>query len=154
MATAALYGKFLANSLGGESALESIAIDLLSDTIKVALLDSGHSPNQDSHEFFDDVDADEISGTGYTAGGTALASKALTYTAGTNVVKFDADDLQWTTATFAAAYAVIYKDTGNPVTSPLIGYVNFGGEVSVTAGTFTLSWHANGIFTITVGAES
>jgi hypothetical protein len=41
-------------------------IDLLADTIKVALLGSGYSADKDAHEFLDDV-TNEVSGIGYTA---------------------------------------------------------------------------------------
>lgn len=75
-----LYGKALANMLGGETAGESVAIDYLSDTIKAALTTSAYTPNLDTHEFFSDV-TNEITGTGYSAGGVALSSKTIAYTA-------------------------------------------------------------------------
>lgn len=81
MATTTLYGKAHANLLGGEVAGDTFAIDYLSDTIKAALLTNAHTPNFDTHETFDDVDGDEVSGTGYTAGGATLGSKTITYTA-------------------------------------------------------------------------
>lgn len=52
-------------------------IDLANDTIKVMLLTSSYTPDLD-HDFVDDVSANEVSGTGYTAGGATLASKAIT----------------------------------------------------------------------------
>jgi hypothetical protein len=149
--TAFWYGNALVNAFGGDSAGEAFAFDWLSDTIKVALLDNGHTPSQDNHDFFDDVEADELAnGNGYTTGGATLGSKTLGYTAGTNVIKFDAADTSWTTATFTARYAVIYKSTGTSSTSPLLGYVDFGADVSVTGGTFQITWHSDGILTITV----
>src|SRR5262245_57830627 len=78
--TIEMYGKALANLLGGETAGETNAVDYLSDTIKVALLAAAHVPNLDTHEFLSDVSANEISGTGYTAGGATLAAKTITYT--------------------------------------------------------------------------
>ena len=44
------------------------AIDWLNDTIKVMLVTSAYTPDQDAHDFKDDI-TNEISGTGYTAGG-------------------------------------------------------------------------------------
>src|SRR6185436_20007850 len=73
------YGKSQANLLGGEVAGDTFAVDFLSDTIKVALVASGYTPNLDTHETFADI-TKEVSGTGYTAGGAALASKTITYT--------------------------------------------------------------------------
>lgn len=99
-------------------------------------------------DFFDDV-TNEISGTGYSAGGVTLANKAASYTGGTNVVALDADDAQWTTASFTARYAVIYKSTGTSSTSPLLGYVDFGADQTVSSGTFTIQWASDGVLKIT-----
>ncbi len=77
--TAQLFGKALANLLGGETAGETRAIDFLSDTIKWALATATYAPNLDTHEVFADV-TNEVSGTGYTAGGVTAASKTITYT--------------------------------------------------------------------------
>lgn len=137
------FGKAVLNQFG------SAPINWTGDTLKVALCTSSFTPDQDTMDFFDDV-TNEVSGTGYTAGGATLTSAAKSYTAGTNVVALDADDVSWTTATITARYAVIYKDTGTPSTSPLIGYVDFGADVSSTGGTFAITWDAAGIFKATV----
>lgn len=146
--TAFWYGKALANLLGGETAGESSAVDWLSDTIRVMLTTSAYTPAQDTDEFKSSV-TNEVSGAGYTARGEALANKTLTYTAGTNVNALDADDVSWAAATFTARYAVVYKDTGVDATSVLLGYVDFGGDQTVSAATFTITWAAGGIFTLT-----
>lgn len=125
-------------------------IDFDSDTIKVALCSNTYTPDQDAHDFFDDVTA-EVTGTGYTAGGATLANASLAYAAGTNTLKLDGDDTSWATATITARYAVIYDATpGTAATNPLIAYVDFGADVTSTAGTFLISWHADGIATVTV----
>lgn len=117
--------------------------------IKVALTTSTYTPNQDTHDYFDDV-TNEVSSAGYTAGGAELANGAVTYDAGTNVVKFDGDDVVWSAATITARYAVIYYNTGTAGTSPLLAYVNFGADVTSTAGDFTITWHSDGIAKVTV----
>jgi hypothetical protein len=76
-------------------------------------------------------------------GGATLANGAVTQAATT---KFDADDTTWTSATFAASHAVIYDDT--LTNDDLICSIDFGGSESVTSGTFTLQWHADGIITL------
>ncbi len=128
-------------------ALLNAVIDHSGDTIKVALVTSGYTADRDNHDFFDDI-TNEISGTGYTAGGEALASKAVTQDDTNDEGKFDAADTAWTGATFTARGAVIYKDTGVDTTSTLIAYIDFGSDKTVTAGTFTIQWHADGIYTI------
>jgi hypothetical protein len=80
IATFEWFGKAFANEHGGEVAGDSFAVDFLSDTIKIALATSSYAPNLDSHEVFSDV-TNEIAGTGYSAGGLALGSKTLTFTA-------------------------------------------------------------------------
>jgi hypothetical protein len=123
------------------------SIDLDTDTIKVALVTSSYAPNQDSHDFFDDV-TDEVSGTGYTAGGATLANKAVTQDNTDNEGVFDADDVTWSTSTITARGAVIYKSTGTASTSPIICYIDFGSDKSSSAGNFTLQWAAEGILNL------
>lgn len=146
--TAKWYGKSLANVFGGETAGESVAVDFLSDTIKVALTTSSYTPNQDTHEFFSDV-TNEVSGTGYTAGGATLATKTVSYDSSTNIVKLDADDTSWSSSTITARYAVIYKSTGTASTSPLLGYVDFGQDESSSSATFQIQWSSDGILRLT-----
>lgn len=50
------------------------------DSIKMALLGSGYTPNLSTQVHWADISSNEISGTGYTAGGQALTSKTLTVT--------------------------------------------------------------------------
>lgn len=144
--TAYWYAQGLVNAFGGDSEAESFSIDWLTNTIKVALTTSSYTPNQDTHDFFDDV-TNEVTGTGYTAGGATLGSKTLGNT--NNVIKFDAADTSWTTSTITARRAVIYKDTGTPSTSPLVAWVDFGADVSSSSGTFQITWDSAGILTIT-----
>jgi hypothetical protein len=125
-------------------------IDFDSDTIKVALCTSSYTPDQDAHDFFNDI-TNEVTGTGYTAGGATLASASITYTGASNVLKLDGDDTSWASSTITARYAIIYDATpGTAATNPLIAYVDFGADVTSTAGTFTITWDANGIATVTV----
>jgi hypothetical protein len=125
-------------------------IDFDSDTIKVALCTSSYTPDQDAHDFFNDV-TNEVTGTGYTAGGATLTSASITYTGASNVLKLDGDDTSWASSTITARYAIIYDATpGTAATNPLIAYVDFGADVTSTAGTFTISWDAAGIATVTV----
>lgn len=139
-----IYGSFFGKALNKE-------IDWDSDTIKVALLSSAYSPNQDTHDYLDDVVANEVSGTGYTAGGATLASKTLTYDAANNVTVLDAADVTWASSTITARYAVIYDDSGaTNAQKALLGYVDFGSDQSSTSGNFTITWDATGIFRLTV----
>jgi len=123
-------------------------VDWDTDTIKVMLCTSTYVPDQDTHIYKSSI-TNEVIGTGYTAGGVTLTTKTIGYTGATNVTKLDADDVTWASSTITARYAVIYVDTGVDATSVLLGYVDFGADVSSTNGNFTITWDAAGIFTDT-----
>jgi hypothetical protein len=130
-----IYDRFKAN-------LMNKVVALASDTIKVMLLNASHA-FASTHNVIGDVSANQITGTGYTAGGATLAGKSVTQAATT---KWDGDDVEWTTATFSAWHAVIWDDT--IATDDLIASIDFGGEKVVTAGTFKIQWNASGIITL------
>lgn len=132
-----IYNAFKKNIANG-------TIDLDTDTIKVMLVTSAYTPDQDAHEFKSEV-TNEISGTGYVAGGQALSNKAVSQDNINNKSIFDADDVTWTASTITARGAVLYKDTGNPATSPLICYMDFGSDRSSSNGDFTLQFNTAGI---------
>lgn len=142
--TAFVYGGFLQSVMNKE-------VDLDSDSIKVMLVTSSYTPNQDTHRYRSSVVANEVSGSGYTAGGSALSNKSVSYSAGNNTFTFDADDVTWTPSTITARYAVFYDSTpGSSATDPLIAYWDFGADVTSSNGPFTLTINASGIFTATV----
>jgi len=130
-----LYERVKANLMNKE-------VDLEADTIKVALLDDNHSFTA-THNTWSDVSANEISGTGYTAGGEELTNKTVTQGATT---KWDADDLIWSNASFTAYHAVIYDDTLTG--DDLIASIDFGEAKQVSNSTFKIAWDAAGIITL------
>lgn len=132
----------------GLKSLVNKEVDWDTDVIKVMLCTSTYSPDQDTHQYKSSV-TNEVSGTGYTAGGATLTTSAPTYTAGTNTLVLDAADVSWPNSTIVARYAVVYDSTpATDATRPLLGYVDFGQDVSTTAGTFSIVWDAAGILTI------
>lgn len=141
--TAKFYGLVFNSAFNKE-------IDFNSDTIKCALATSTYTPNQDTHQYFSSI-TNEVVGTGYTAGGATIATPTFSYTAATNVFAIDGGDVSWTTSTITARYAIVYDDTpATAATKPLIAYVDFGADVSSSAGTFSITWDAAGIATVTV----
>jgi len=140
--TATVYGSAI-KSLG-----EGL-FDFTVDELKVMLTSASYTPDQDAHQYKSDV-TDEITGTGYTAGGLALAGIAWTYNATDNRMELTADPSTWDDATFTARYAVVYKNNGGiAATSPLLSYLDFGADRSPAAIPFTLTWHATGLLRIT-----
>lgn len=127
--------------------------DFPDDSWKVMLCNSSFTPDQDTMDYKDDV-TNEVSGTGYTAGGQALANKTIGYTAGTNVVKLDADDVVWVTVTLSdVKNVVIYDDTpATAATKPLLGFGVIDTALNPNAGNLNLNFDSAGILTLTAAA--
>jgi len=140
--TAKLYGGFL-------KSLANKEIDLDTDTLKVMLCTSAYTPDQDAHQYKSSV-TNEVSGTGYTAGGATLAGVTVAYTGATNTLTLDAADPSWASSTITARTAVIYDSTpATDATRPLIAYLQSDVDISSSGGAFTITFDANGIATIT-----
>lgn len=75
------YRKNIMLAYGSGSSGGAPNMDYLSDDIRHMLLTASYTPDLDAHDFLDDVVANEASGTGYTAGGFAIATKTLATTA-------------------------------------------------------------------------
>lgn len=113
------------------------AIDFDTDTFNVMLVTSTYTANKDTHTKRSDV-TNEVSGTGYTAGGVTSVCTVTKDTANDKVtLSFAA--VSWATATITARGAVYYKSRGGASSADeLVAYVDFGGDVSSTGATFTL----------------
>jgi len=117
------YGKTAQGLMNG-----AITIDFDTDTLKIGLLGSGYTPDVDADDYWDDVSAQEISDSSYTAGGETLTI-TVTYDSANNRAEADCADPSWTfDGTPSPAYAVLWKDTSTPSTSPLIGYWELSGN--------------------------
>lgn len=77
----------------------------------------------------------EISGTGYSAGGVTLTNVTPTSSGTTGYIDFN--DAQWTSSTFTANGCLVYNSTNS---NRAVFVIAFGGDVSVTSGTFTIQW--------------
>ena len=109
---------------------------LATDTIKIALFTSSATLNATTTAY---STSNEISGTGYTAGGVTLTS-ATVAVSGTTAY-FDAADPSWSSATFTANGALIYNDTNS---DKAIAVLAFGGDFTVAGGTFKIVLPAAG----------
>ena len=79
--------------------------------------------------------SNEVSGTGYSAGGAAL-TRVDPSTSGTTALT-DFADLTFSTATITANGALIYNDTQS---DKAVAVIAFGGDKTVTSGTFTIQF--------------
>jgi hypothetical protein len=130
---------------------EKMLIDTLGESLeaednKVLMVTDSETPNFDTHDFRADIAA-EVTGTGYTAGGTAITSTEITVSSGTLV--FDGADVSWASSTIANAMAAVgYTNVGSAATDQLIWLSDFVSAASSSNGTFTVQWASGGIFTI------
>src|SRR5579872_2835050 len=83
--------------------------------------------------------SDEVSGTGYTAGGLTLTNVTPALSTNTATTSFSGT-IQWTTATIDAAGMIIYNSSAS---NKAAGVFDFGGEQKSTAGTFTINMPTN-----------
>jgi len=141
--TARLYGRVFLAAFNKE-------IDWVDDVHKAMLVTSLYTPDQDAHDYKNDV-TNEVVGTGYVAGGNVIGSRTITYTGATNKITLDGADVQWPNSTITARTAVVYDDAPvGDAAKPLIGYQQSDIDLSSNNGTWEIVWHANGIVEITV----
>jgi hypothetical protein len=125
-----------------------LAIDLSLSTHKLAMFTNTITPNYSTDTAYAvaPYNANEVSGTGYTVGGAAIASPTVTDSpAGT--LMYDLADVSWTTSTITNAHGgLLYADVlaGNNG----ICFINWGADFSTVAGTFLVQWAATGVLTI------
>lgn len=124
-----------------------LAVDLSLTTNKWAMFTNSITPNFTTDTAYGSApyNANEVSGTGYTAGGAAVASPTLTGSSG--VMTYDQADTSWSSSTITnARCALLYADAlaGNNV----VCLVDFGQDYSTSNGLFQITWNASGVFTV------
>jgi hypothetical protein len=113
------------------------SIDFDTDTFKMMLVTDAYTPSK-SHDFRNDV-TNEVTGTGYTTGGNA-ATPTVTKDNTNNRVDVSWTITSWTSSTITARAGVIYKSRGGASSADeLVGYVDFGSDISSTSGTFSVT---------------
>ncbi len=115
--------------------------DFSSHTFKLALADNDYTPDRDTDEFFADVAGGEVSGSGYTSGGETLTGLSWLYDADENWCVLACDPVTWAALTPTLRYAVAYRDTGDPATSPLLCYVDFASVLNPEGGPFPITFN-------------
>ncbi len=128
-------------SLVYNSAVDDMArglIDFDTDTFKAMLVTSAYTPNKDTHDKRDDI-TNEVTGTGYTAGGTACAVTVTKDTANDKVT-ISLGAVSWASSTITARGCVYYKSRGGASSADeIVAYNDFGGDGSTTGGTFSIA---------------
>tara|TARA_R110002096_G_scaffold191086_1_gene372437 strand:+ start:140 stop:571 length:432 start_codon:yes stop_codon:yes gene_type:complete len=104
------------------------------DTLKIALYTSSATLGATTSAY---TTTNEVSGTGYTAGGATLSSQAVAYDSTNNVAFFDAADPSFTSATITARGALIYN---NSKSNAAIAVLDFSSDFSSSNGTFQIQF--------------
>jgi hypothetical protein len=112
-------------------ATQDPSIDWDTDNIKVALLTSGYIADQANHQYVSDLGANIVARSGNLTGKTATAGV------------LDADDVTLSAVSGPqVTQFVIYKDTGDDATSPLITHQDSYTSLPVTpnGGDIKIEW--------------
>ena len=132
--------------------LEKMLIDTAGESLEaednmLALISDSATPNFDTMEFWEDLVVNEVTGTGWSAGGVALTGTELTVSSG--VLVFDAADVEAENTTISNAMAAVLRtNVGTNATDQLVFLADFVNPVSTSNGTFGIAWDATGIFRI------
>ena len=106
--------------------------DFLTDTFKIALYTGNASLGPDTTVY---TTSNEITGTGYTAGGNTLT--ATTPTSSGTVAYVSFANTSWSSASFTARAALIYNSSqGNKS----VAVLDFGSDKTVSNSTFTITF--------------
>lgn len=114
------------------------SIDFDTDTFRRMLTTSAYVENKDTHDFRDDV-TNEVTGTGYTAGGQIVVP-TLTLDLTNDRLDITFPSSTWASSTITARKAVVYKSRGGLASADELVYVNdFGADVISSSGNFVVN---------------
>ena len=125
--TQAMCTSFKTQLLGGVQ-------DLDTDTIYIALFTSSATLSAATTAY---STTNEVSGTGYTAGGNALTGAVISADGTTAIVDFD--NTTWASSTITARGALIYNSSK---ANRAIAVLDFGSDKTSTDGDFTIQFPA------------
>ena len=113
--------------------------DTSSDTYKLAMFTSNATLGASTTNY---ASANEVSSSGYSAGGKALVNQGVKVSSGVAITDFA--DLSFTGVTLTARGALIYNTTtdGGSGTTDAVAVLDFGGDKTATSGTFTIQFPA------------
>ncbi len=108
------------------------------DTYKIALFTSAATLSKSTTTY---AATNEVAnGNGYTTGGATLSGFTVSISTDTAYLDWTTDP-SWASATFTARGALIYNSTQ---TDKAVAVLDFGSDITATAGTFTVTFPAPG----------
>ena len=132
--TNAICNSFKKQLMGGEH-----DFDTSSDTYKLAMYTSVATLGASTTNY---ATTNEVSSSGYAAGGGTLVNQGVKVSSGVAITNFA--DLSFTGVTLTARGALIYNTTtdGGTGTTDAVAVLDFGGDKTATSGTFTIQFPA------------
>jgi hypothetical protein len=120
------------------------------DTFKLLLTTSTYTPNQDTHDFRDDVTNEVAAGSGYSTGGVTLSGVAVTYDSATNETRIDFNDPSFAfVGSKTWRNGVVYKSRGGASSADeLVAYLVWDSDQTVST-TYTIVLDVTGLVKIT-----
>ena len=111
--------------------------DLIDDTIKIALFNANADLSASTTVYSTNQ---EVTGTGYTAGGNTLTGATVRSSGTTAYVSFD--NTSWSSASFTSRGALIYNSSK---ANRSVAVLNFGSDKIVANGTLTIEFPTNDV---------
>jgi len=117
------------------------------NTFNLALYTSSATLNKSTTAYASTNEIANTSGSAYSAKGKALTSVTPVLSSDTAVCDFS--NISWTSASFTSRGCLIFNDTASG--DPSVCAIDFGGDKTVTSGTFTIEFPAASAGTAIIG---
>ena len=113
-------------------------------TYYIALYTSSANMGATTTAYSTSNEVSNSSGSAYSAGGKALTIPAVTGGSGVSTAFVDFANISWTSASFTANGALIYRQDGSAPTNDAVVVLAFGGDFTASNGTFTIEFPTAG----------
>ena len=135
-----LTNTFKEELLGGYHSFNASGDTPAGSAFKIALYDDSATLGTTTTAY---SASDEVSGSGYSAGGNALTNTGVAKSTVTAYTDFS--DTSWTSASFTARGCLIYNSSSisGLTSNAAVCSIDFGGDKTVSSGTFTIQFPTN-----------
>ena len=135
-----LTDTFKEELLGGYHSFNASGDTPAGSTFKIALYSDSASLGTTTTAY---TTSQEVSGSGYSAGGNTLTNTGVAKSTVTSYTDFS--DVSWTSASFTARGCLIYNSSSisGLTANASVCAIDIGGDKTVSSGTFTIQFPTN-----------